>query len=424
MACRNKVLFASAQEQARSAPDTKQVLQLLKRIDAERERIRDRTDYSTLLLDRKLNELRLCAEDMYEESVADEEEPKRSDSMDPEEQEVVLREVRDGQNRSMLTLSSEGSGSGIGIWLENVASHTVQKPTERPEVVMIPKPRTRAANQRTQSVVMTFYAESTTSGSLSYSKSIQSRGRSRTRRPPPLPKTPRAKKKMSYATTTTTMTNSSDASVLRILDQYINPDKVAIAKSKRMSLHTDARAAVDWALRTSHRNATLMDFEKPLWEGADPNMEDPDFGYFFIRAAHTLPTDFVCLLVEYGADITRRGAEPYTSALHAAAAGNQFETVQYLIDLGAEIDEENANGETPLHLAVRTPGAYPIARYLLEYGADITGISLQTVVTATKVESRERSLMAELLLAHGAEEDLNGEDCARRGKGLSVLGLI
>jgi hypothetical protein len=400
--------------------DPKELLELLKRIDHERERTKDQTDYRTLVLDRRLNELKMCAEVMYEETVAaaDDEEPKRSDSMEPEDDAII---PRSDAHASLLTSSSNSSGNGINMWLATVASHRGDSPSNsnRSDRVRNPKPKRPAESKQSQNNGMTFYAESTTSGSLSATKN-KSRSRHRAARPQSVPQGPPWKK--SYYTPSI-VTSSSDISVPCVLDQCINPDKVAIARSKRLELTHDERIALDWSLQRTEKTAMPMDVEKSLWEGADPNAEDPTFGFFFIRAAHDLSLDIITLLAEYGADITRTGAGPFSSALHAAVLGNRLETVQYFLELGMHMESVNDAGETPLHLAVKTPGAYPIARYLLEAGADVAGLSLQTVLNATKVESRERSMMVELLLAHGAEGDISPDGCAIRGKGLSVLGL-
>lgn len=161
----------------------------------------------------------------------------------------------------------------------------------------------------------------------------------------------------------------------------------------------------------------------------------PEFGYFFIRAAHEMSHEILTLLTEFGADITRTNSAPavYYSAMHAAALGRQLDTVRYLASLGHSIDCPDYNGETPLHLAVKTPGASAIAKFLVEAGADVdyeakNGLTpIQSALKAPRLEGRERSMLIELLLAHGAEgaaEVKRVMECRRDDKkGRSVLGI-
>jgi hypothetical protein len=414
-----KVRPSSPTKEQRKSPQTRQALDLLRRINLVRERTPDH-GHRDPVLDDHLTALKECAEALYEESMTDEEDPKRSDSMDPEDEGSIMRNE---QEMSVLSLSSEAPSNGIGTWLANVASasRTVQKPVSRPELVQISGQKKHKELGITHAEAITFYTESTTSSSYATSRSKQSRTRLRAGNPQPVSKGGKQKRRIHYAPSSA---EASHSPVLGILDQYVNADKFAISRSKRQGLSSDETVALDWRLRNIGTDATTMEVETSLWEGADPNVADLDYGFLFIRAANQMPINIVRLLVEYGADVTRTDAGPYCTALHAAVLGNRLETVQYLIEVGAHIDAETSDGETPLHLALTTPHAYSIAKHLLEAGADVCGISLRTVVTASKVDSRERSMMVELLLAHGAEGDLNVQGCARRGKGLSVLGLI
>lgn len=158
----------------------------------------------------------------------------------------------------------------------------------------------------------------------------------------------------------------------------------------------------------------------------------PSFGYFFIRAAYEMSPDVLEILIDFGADLTRTNPSlpQYHSAMHAATVGRQLTTVQYLVSLGHSIDGANVAGETPLHLAVQTPGALAVARHLVELGADVNHEAnsgqtpLEAAQKALRLDRKERSMLVELLLAHGAEGDINHEENGRgNSKGRMVLGI-
>ncbi|KAL1605466.1 hypothetical protein SLS59_003268 [Nothophoma quercina] len=224
--------------------------------------------------------------------------------------------------------------------------------------------------------------------------------------------------------------SSSDVSIIH---KRITSDKIAVAKGNRKDLDIDSRIGVDRILANIPSDATSGEVERVLWEGANPMVAHPGFGFFFIRAAHDMSSDILRVLMEYGADITRTTTNKYYSAMHAAVLGGQLEIVKSLTSLGHSIDATNTLGETPLHLAARTPGAQSreIARFLADKGADVNheanngNSPLQMALTAKKLEGRERSLMIELLLSCGAEGELNQDLEGRRSnsKGMKIMGI-
>jgi ankyrin repeat protein len=229
---------------------------------------------------------------------------------------------------------------------------------------------------------------------------------------------------------TTTTVSSSDISIFQ---KKITSDRIAVTKSKRKEMTPDQRAGTDRILANIPAEATAAEVERVIWEGANPMATHPEYGYFFIRAACEMTPEILSLLLEFGADITRTNIppNPYYSAMHAAVLGRQLATVRYLAIRGHSIDASDHAGETPLNLAARTSGAYEIAKFLVEAGVDVNHESqdgrtpLQSALKAPRLEGKERSMLIELLLAHGAEGEVKRDMELRRGneKGRSVLGL-
>ncbi|KAH8702778.1 hypothetical protein GQ44DRAFT_631303 [Phaeosphaeriaceae sp. PMI808] len=403
--------------------------ELLARNDLERERIKDLDGENLLTLSLSLDKFKASTESMLEMMNGDEiRHRKRSDPLDLSSDDAHQSRGR----RPTRTHSPESTMTkGIGAWLTNVSSYTVQRPNDRPEHSNIQNLRkVSSENPRRELNLLrgTFYTESITPGSRSQSsgpsKPKKSRSSPRNESPHTVMQTWNFEKPTTCAASTTLN------SVVSLLYQNITSDKIAIAKSKRKELSQDQKVAIDWGLCHIVRTTSPADVERMLWEGANPNVKDPEFGFLVIRAAFELSVDAIQLLLEYGAEIVRKTPNQYFDAIHAAVLGKRMENVQFLVEMGVPIETANTNGETPLHLAIKTPGAYPIAKYLLEMGSDVNigakeaGTPLQIALSASKLHSRERSAMVELLLSHGAEGELNAESCVRRGKGLSVLGLI
>lgn len=235
-----------------------------------------------------------------------------------------------------------------------------------------------------------------------------------------------------HASKYASIVSGSDVSIFH---KKITSDRIAVSKAKRKELEPRQREAVDRILANIPAEATPAEVERVMWEGASPMTAHPEFGFFFMRVAYEMTPEILPLLMDFGADITRTNVAPtsYYSVVHAATLGRQLETVRYLASLGHSLDIPDFHGETPLHLAIRTPGASAIARYLVEAGADVNSESaagqtpLQTALKTPGLESRERSVLIALLIAHGAEGEAEVKRVMenRRGneKGKSVLGL-
>jgi hypothetical protein len=66
------------------------------------------------------------------------------------------------------------------------------------------------------------------------------------------------------------------------------------------------------------------------------------------------------LLVNVGADVTKRNSDSWT-ALHYAAYNNNTEMAKFLVDAGVKVDQQDSSGRTALHLC----SDIPMAKYLI-----------------------------------------------------------
>jgi len=416
-------------------------LSFLERVDIERMRINKLVEGRLPSLQSSLDKLRRCIDFQVEERPVSETRPKglklQTDATEPH----ASYGLYGAQDKSLPSLPSPLSVSGgIGAWIANVVSQALHSPATHPPSIISTNLRSTFADKGSDERAPsreTFYAESIASGpgtgtsgihtlSSSDAKSQRSRNRQKVDSPQLTQKEARARSKQSVYPIAPTIIGSERS----IIHHKLTNDKIAVARDTRRQLTKDQRAALDWILKNISSNTTPSEVEQILWEGADPNATDIDFGYLIIRAAYAFSVPVLELLVEYGADIMRTSYTVYHSTIHAAVLGKRLQNVQWLVEMGIPFDAPNLHGETPLHLAVKTPGGYQIAKWLLEMGADVNKETVdgttpfQMVLSTTKVDAKERSMMVELLLAQGADGELSPDSTLNRGKGLSVLGLI
>ncbi|KAF2828931.1 hypothetical protein CC86DRAFT_444206 [Ophiobolus disseminans] len=361
----------------------------------------------------------------------------RPDSLEP----TLGESRRSGRVSPPSNVATPTSASkGISTWLADIPHHGDAQPLRHSRIIQMsePKQNSKRISKRTSREEMTpsrgtFYTDDGVSTSRTL---VQPESR--------LKKTKSwcSGVTAQYATHNSCMTKVSSkytptiaSSEVSIFNKHLTCDKIAVSKGNRKNLDIDSRVAVDRILANVPAEATAADVEHILWEGANPMVVHPEFGFFFIRAAYDMSHAVLEMLVEFGADIKKPLPSPnrYHCVMHAAALGGQVDTIKYLVSLGHSIDTTNATGETPLILAVKTPGAYGAAKYLLDVGADVNHESdegetpLYLALTSKVLEGRERSRMIELLLAHGAEGDgkdnMDGKTSRGDAKGRSILGI-
>ncbi|KAF1919998.1 hypothetical protein BDU57DRAFT_536923 [Ampelomyces quisqualis] len=356
----------------------------------------------------------------------------RPDSLEPS--------LGEGRRRITSTLGSMASSGdkGIGTWLAGIPPLEDAKPLHHSRIGETSRPLTSCRSKSRPSL-----RNDMSSSCGTFVTDDDNASANETLLAPEL----RLKKARSWSSETTAQCATHSSSTTKVPSKYtpsiassnvsiiykrITCDKIAIAKGNRKDLDVSSRVGVDRILAHVPAEAMSSDIEQILWQGANPMVTHPEFGFFFIRAAYEMSSEVLKVLVDFGADITKTLSppNPYYSTMHAAALGGQLETIKYLTTLGHSIDSANVAGETPLILAMRTPGAYDVAKYLLDLGADVNhetenGESpLYLALTSKALEGRERSQMIELLVSHGAKDDiLKYSDRDRYAKGRSILGI-
>ncbi|KAL1597883.1 hypothetical protein SLS60_008370 [Paraconiothyrium brasiliense] len=411
----------------------------LERLDNERAHVDKITQDRLPILYASFDKIRACVAFQLEECLSPQASPERPRLQTERLMAPIPFDLSREQDKSLPPLPSPLSvSSGIGAWIANVVNQANLSLTAPPPSLALTDPRASFAETVSDDRAPsrgTFYAESCTTTGTQTASSGKPRSPKRDipeRVDSPqlamkAPKMPKAKKKNGIYTIASTIISSEGRSIIH---QRLTNDKIAVAKDTRRRLSRDQKSALDWILKNITPKTTAAEVEQILWEGADPDAADLEFGTVLIRAAHNFATPILRLLVEYGADMTQTSHSAYYSAIHAAVLGSQLSNLQWLVDVGIYFDTPNQQGETPLHLAVKTPGGYRIAKWLLEIGADVNREALdgttpfQMALGSSRVDSRERSMIIELLLAHGADGEMSKDNTLNRGKGLSVLGLI
>jgi hypothetical protein len=358
----------------------------------------------------------------------------RPDSLDPSLGETRRSET---PTQSVDTVSSTGS-KGIGTWLAGIPQHEDAQPLRHSRIIEITKGRTNRRSKSRPSLRgevspsrATFLADDAASGDATL-----------------LASETRLKKTRSWSSGVTAQYATHSSSTTKVSSKYtpslassnvsiihknLTDDKIAVAKGNRKNLDVSSRVGVDRILANVPAGATSGEVKRILWEGANPMVTHPDFGYFFIRAAYEMSIDVLKVLIAFGAEITKPlpSSNQYHNAMHAATLGGRLSTVKYLVKLGLSIDTANDKGETPLILTTKTPGAYTIAKYLLDSGADVNHETdngetpLYLTLTSKVLEGRERSQMIELLHSYGAAGSVSKDSECNRGdaKGRSILGI-
>ncbi|KAH9983063.1 ankyrin repeat-containing domain protein [Russula compacta] len=109
-----------------------------------------------------------------------------------------------------------------------------------------------------------------------------------------------------------------------------------------------------------------------------PNDLNPQESFDRVRLRGVVNNDHLDvarLLPEHGADASNR--RPSWTLLHYASHGGSSDVVQLLLEYQADVDRRGHDDQTPLHLASET-GELTAMRPLLEYGADVDSVMVHS----------------------------------------------
>ena len=136
-----------------------------------------------------------------------------------------------------------------------------------------------------------------------------------------------------------------------------------------------------------------------LKAGADVNLGSPLF-----QAAYCNHVDVVRLLLEFRAEVDRRGRYGKTPLMAAASEGHD-EVVRVLLDAGADVNASEENGKGALYYA-SDEGHTSTAQLLLDRGADVSARNgkdpFRPVLSAIPYDKDKRKIGKALLATIGA----------------------
>jgi ankyrin repeat protein len=105
------------------------------------------------------------------------------------------------------------------------------------------------------------------------------------------------------------------------------------------------------------------------------------------------------LLIDYGADVTRKTGYHKLTALHQAAAGGHLNIIKLLIEKKADVNAVSASGWTPLHAAKNKE----TTELLLDYGANVNAVSNKGLTPLSEAVSKGDTELVRFLVEKGAD---------------------
>ena len=174
--------------------------------------------------------------------------------------------------------------------------------------------------------------------------------------------------------------NGADINAMRYLDETV----LMAACAARRGTHGFQRPDLD--------TARLI-----LESGADVNLGSPLF-----NAAFCNHVDVVRLLLEFRAEVDRRGNAYGKTPLMAASEEGHDDVVRVLLDAGADVDANEENGKGALYYAC-SAGHTSTAQLLLDRGADVSARNgkdpFRPVFGAIRDRDEDKREIGEALLA-------------------------
>jgi len=95
------------------------------------------------------------------------------------------------------------------------------------------------------------------------------------------------------------------------------------------------------------------------------------------------------------------------TVLHVAAQASSVSALKLMVELRADPDVADNEGRTPLHVAASKSDGKPCVEYLLTLGVNINRLSIKGLTPLQIAVSYNYSVIAQLLLDHGADPNLS-----------------
>jgi ankyrin repeat protein len=136
----------------------------------------------------------------------------------------------------------------------------------------------------------------------------------------------------------------------------------------------------------------------------------------------------IMLLVDYGADVNRKGFHDFTP-IRIAARNGHIDTVKYLADKGAVVDQKATDGATALeHSSFK--GHLEVVKFLIAKGANVNNKDKEGDFPLGEAARGNHTQIMQALIDHGADMTLKNNknesalDLARASKQTQAVELL
>jgi hypothetical protein len=203
---------------------------------------------------------------------------------------------------------------------------------------------------------------------------------------PPAPKSP--KEIIRESDLPDAATQSNIAKLGHILDKGVDIDA-----QFGSTCSCDRNRRCGTALQRAAKQRDIEMVRLLLEKGANPNLQDGEYGNPLQEASVAGDLELVKLLVEHKAKVNLHGGR-YESPLIAAARADDVKIVHFLLESGADINFTDDHGWTPYLHAIAYE-SYDVVRFLLDVDSSLAAVGELIALPPGKfVKARDQSTVS------------------------------